>query len=203
MRLIDEIMRCAPIFDELDETFLASLVSPQIRTVLEGKNGTLALSGALALFGCGLDQAAPMHFSRYRTWPARVDYGLHPEDEIFAADIFGDLLFARNGAALRLDGETGEHVLIGDIDDFLNKQLDEIAEELGGKLGREHFANRAIGSDPLRLLPTFPFIMRQHVRGESFETPLTRAVAIKHRLFQACRNAPEGNGIDCAFWSPV
>lgn len=200
MRLLDEIMRCEPVFDGVDEVSLASLASPQLRALLRAKNGALALSGALVLFGCGRDETAPMHISRYRKWPGRADYDLQRNDDIFGADVFGDLLFSRNGAAYRLDGETGEHVAMGDLDAVLNQQLSEIAEELGGKLGRVHFANRSIGADPLRLLPTYPFTMQEHVRGEFFETPLRRAIDLKHRLFVACRDAPEGSGIDCSFW---
>ncbi|MEQ1810764.1 MAG: hypothetical protein ABL889_12610 [Terricaulis sp.] len=200
MRLLDEIMRCAPVFDRLDEASLANLSSPQLRALIRTKNGALALSGALALFGCGRDASAPMHIARYRNWCARADYGLQSDDDVFGADVFGDLLFSRNGAAFRLDGETGDHVEIGMLDVVLNQQLSEIAEELGGNLGRERFANRGIGADPLRLLPTYPFMMKEHVRGEFFETPLSHAIDLKHRLFVASRDAPEVAGIDCSFW---
>lgn len=200
LRLIDEILRCEPVFSDLDDASLSSVSSPEIRHLLRTKNGALALSGALALFGCGSNSATPMHFSYYNKWHARSDYGLSPSDDIFAADIFGDLLVAKKGAVFRLDGETGEHVALGGIDVLLQQPLSEIAEELGGTLGRERFAGRSIGMDPLRLLPTFPFMMQQHIRGEFFETPLTRAVDLKHRLFVACRGAPEGAGIDCGFW---
>jgi hypothetical protein len=200
LRLIDEILRCEPIFGGLDEAALSSVATPQVRTLLRAKNGALALSGALAVFGCSGDPTAPMHVTRYKKWPARADYDLNPADDIFASDIFGDLLFARDGVAFRLDGETGEHARLGGIDDLLHQPLSEIAEELGGSLGREHFARRAIGMDPLRLLPTLPFMMQQHVRGEFFETPLSRAIELKHRLFVACRSAPEGARIDCGFW---
>lgn len=193
-------MRCAAVFDDLDGTALSSLTSPQVRTLIRAKNGALALSGAFAMFGCGRDLSAPMNISRYQAWTARSDYGLGPSDDIFGADIFGDLLFVRHNVAFRLDGETGDQVAIGDITDVLDRQLSEIAEELGGNLGRERFAHRVIGQDPLRLLPTFPFMMQQHVRGEFFETPLTRAIELKHQLFCACRDAPDGAGVDCAFW---
>jgi len=200
LRLIDEIMRCAPLFDRVDEVSLSSITTPRVRALLRAKNGTLALSGALVLFGCGPDPSAPVHISRYKDWQARGDYCLKNGDQIFAADIFGDLRFVRDDAVYRLDGETGDHVLLGEFDVLLNQQLSAIAEELGGKLGREHFANRGIGTDPLRLLPTRPFMMQEHVRGEFFEVPLTRAIDLKHRLFIACRDDPEGGGIDCSFW---
>jgi hypothetical protein len=200
LRLIDEILRCASVFDRLGDHSAPPFATPQLRALLRAKNGTLALSGALVLFGWDRDATMPMDITHYADWIGRVDYGLQSSDEIFGADIFGDLLFARSGAVYRLDGETGDHVLIGDIDTFLNQPLSEIAEELGGTLGREHFADRAIGEDPLRLLPNYPFMMKEHVRGEFFETPLTRAVDLKYRLFTSCRNAPEGAGIDCTFW---
>jgi hypothetical protein len=202
MRLIEEIERCVPAFDYPDEPLIEAITSPEIRALVRRKNGALALSGALVLFGCGGDQRSPLHFSRYQAWAGRTDYGIEPTDDIFGADIFGDLLFARAGAVFRLDGELGEHVRLGDLSSFFDRQLSDIAEELGGKLGREHFAHRVLGLDPLRLLPTLPFMMRQHVRGEFFETPLWRALVLKHRLFVACRDAPNGAEIDCSFWRP-
>lgn len=202
MRLIDEIMRCTPVFAGVDEAALASIGAPQVRALLRSKNGTLALSGGLVVFGCGRDLGAPMNVARWKAWPARRDYGLQASDDIFAADVFGDLLFARDGVVFRLDGEMGDHVEVLAFESFLNAELKDIAEDLGGPLARQHFANRAIGDDPLRLLPSMPFMMKEHERGGFFETPLTRAIELKYRLFRACRDAPDGAGIDCAFWRP-
>jgi hypothetical protein len=100
------------------------------------------------------------------------------------------------------EGETGEHVRLGDLSSFFDRQLSDAARELGGTLGREHFAHRVLGWDPLRLLPTLPFMMQHHVRGEFFETPLWRALALKQRLFLAYRDVPNGAEIDCSFWRP-
>lgn len=200
LKLIDEIDRCAAFFDDLDEASLSAITAPEIRAVIRRKNGALALSGAFVLFGCGGDHGAPLHIARYRRWSAREDYGLETTDDVFGADIFGDLLFARSGVVFRLDGELGEHVRLGETCAFFEQSRADITEALGGHLGREHFAGRAIGIDPLRLLPTAPFTTSQHVTGAFFEAPLTRALALKHRLLLACRGVPEGAGVDCSFW---
>ena len=51
MRLIEEIERSAPAFDYLDEPSIEAITSPEIRALVRRKNGALALSGALVLFG--------------------------------------------------------------------------------------------------------------------------------------------------------
>lgn len=200
LKLIDEIDRCPAVFDDLDAESLSAITAPEIRAVVRRKNGALALSGALVLFGSGADLGSPLHLARYQTWTARADYGLEATDDVFGADVFGDLLFARSGGVYRLDGELGDHVRLGETREFFELPRADIVEALGGHLGRERFTGRVIGPDPLRLLPTAPFMTSQHIAGAFFEAPLTRALALKHRLFLACRDSAEGAAIDCSFW---
>ena len=199
MRLIDEILRCDAVFDPPSAASLSSL-PPEITHLVRSKNGALALSGALLVFGCLDGPPTPMSLSFYQEWAARADYCLNRNDHVFGADVFGDLLFVRNREAFRLDGETGERVSLGSFDQLWEQPLSAIADEFGGALGRERLAGRAIGSDPLRLLPTIPFMLQDSVRCALFEAPLTRALELKHRLFLTSRGAPDGAFINYGFW---
>ncbi len=200
MKLIEEIERRPELFGEINAVKLAAVVDPELADLLSRKNGALALSGALVFFGVGDDPAHPVDRRCYQAWEGREDYGLSPADEVFGVDIFGDLLFANGGEAFRLDGELGDRVPLGRLTSWLGQDRSDAAEELGGRLARERFGGRVIGEDPLRMLPTFPFMMKEFVPGEFFETPLSRAIGLKLRLFRLCQNAPEGTGMDCSFW---
>lgn len=200
MKLVDEIERCAAAFGEPSAEALSSIRNPELKTLIARTNSVLALSGAFVLFGIGDDPMHPLDLRGYRNWPGRGDYGLLLTDEVFGADIFGDLMFLRGADAFRLNGEMGEHVPLGAFSAWLEQDRSEAAEELGGNLARDRFGGQVIGEDPLRLLPIFPFMMKEFVAGEFFETPLSRAVDLKLRLFRLCRDTPDGEGVDCSFW---
>jgi hypothetical protein len=199
MNLIAEIGRCPAIFQPATTEHLNAIPTPGQRAIIRRKNGTLALSGALIVFGLG-SSGHPLDARTYQTGPWRADYGLRDHDAILGADIFGDFLFLRGTDLFRLDGEQGEQVALGNLEDFLNSDASMVAENLGGNLARTKFAGRTLGVDPLRLLPTHPFMMKENAPGEFFELPLGSALRLKHRLFLACRSAPEGAAIDCSFW---
>jgi hypothetical protein len=200
MNLREEIGRCAPFFEPIGTQASKVVADPVLTALLERTNATLALSGALVLFGLGHDPAHPLDLRCYRAWGGRGEYGLLPDDEIFGADIFGDLLFVRRGDAFRLDGEGGELDPLGPIAAWIEKERRDVAGEVGGNLAGERFAGRVFGEDPLRLLPVRPFMTNEFIEGQFFETPLSNALAIKRRCYRLCRDAPEGAKVDFSFW---
>jgi hypothetical protein len=199
MNLIAEIGRCPAIFHPATTEGLNAIPSAGQRAIIRRKNGTLALSGALVVFGLG-SKGLPLDARTYQSGLWRVDYGLQDDDAILGADIFGDLLFLRGTDVFRLDGEQGEQIALGDLEEFLSSDVSVVAENLGGNLARTKFAGQPLGADPLRLLPTYPFMMKENVPREFFEVPLSLALRLKHRLFLTCQSAPEGAAVDCSFW---
>lgn len=171
-------------------------------TISQGRNGFFALSGALIGFGRGAP-GGPLDIEWYRGgWAHRSSYGeLREADLVFGCDIFADLLFMRDRAVFRLDGETGDCIHVADsAEAFAAFTTHEAAELLGGNLARKHFAGRFLDVDPVRLLPSAPFVTAGGDHHSFLEVPLTVALRRKATLKRKLTGVSDGAVIDLTFW---
>lgn len=202
MTLADEIERQTSLFAVATRADAGSDEEVYQREISRGRNGFFAMSGAFIGFGRGTS-GGPMDLDWYRTqWTQRACYSeLRDADFVFGCDIFADLLFMREGAVLRLDGETGDCVRVASSPDaFAAMTLEQASELLGGNLARQYFGGRYLDEDPMRLLPTAPFVTAGGDYHSFLTVPLTVALRRKAVLSQKLVGLPDGAGVDLTFW---
>jgi hypothetical protein len=167
-----------------------------------GRNGVVALSGALVLFADG--PAATPFSARWHEeiWPTRQLYpAIEQSDLIVGCDVTGDLLLLRGAQILRLDGEIGDiSPLASTVGEFLGMDIETASDAVGGKLAREGLAGLALGPDPLRLLPTVPFTIGDTSPRTFQKLPLSQALRIKAQLHDRLSQVDDGDTVRLDFW---
>ena len=203
--LADEINAQLGIFAPARVADTSSEAALYWASVSHGRNGFGALSGAFICFGHA-PNSGPLDLAWYGSvWPERHLYRkLELADFIFGCDVFADLWFLRGEAIYRLEGETGDAILVlNDARELGALAIDEAAEMFGGSIAREHFAGKNLGMDPLRLLPSIPFVIAGGDKREFHAVPLSEALRKKAQLCQQIDGMSDGEAIDLTFWRDI
>ena len=169
---------------------------------LRGRNGVVALSGALICFGIS-PRIGPLDLRWYsQFWADRAVYkNIVATDMIFGCDVFGDLLFVRSGSIFRLDSELGEvEHLFKTVTRFGLISVREASELFGGVPARGAFSGIELGEDPLRLMPSVPFVVSGDRHDNYRSVPLTSLLRKKALLSVEIQNLRDGSVIDLSYW---
>jgi hypothetical protein len=130
----------------------------ELRTLLTAANGFVVLDGGLHVRGVG---DIPDWHSLMRMWTGNealstIYPNVRPDDIPFAEDYLGDQFLLRNGAVVRLYGETGE---TEEIEIGLNSFLDSVADNPDAVLSLNllrQFQNEGGTLEPGKLLSVYP-----------------------------------------------
>lgn len=168
-----------------------------------GKNGVVAISGALVCFGLG-PKVTPVDLRWYKYhWKQRSYYkNIFEFDFVLGCDVFGDLLFEREGALFRLDGESGDiECLLDNIEEFGAMSLSDAADLFGGRPAKLAFAGCYLGDDLIRLMPQPPFLIAGETAHSHRIIDLPTLLEKKAKLAKNVENLNDGDTLDLSFWN--
>jgi hypothetical protein len=177
---------------------------PQLKALLDSRNGFAALESALVVFPTRTAMRVPgIHdWNNLEGWRCHYRDVLAAEYCCFAQDVFGLQFAIAKSEVIRFNPESGDvSPYANSIEEWAKRLLENYEDDTAWPLAHDWQLLNGVLPPHMRLLPKLPFVLGGEYEVDNLiAVECHRAMEYWGKLYDAIRNVPDGQRVSIVGW---